>query len=115
MARNLKIGITFVVAAAGVILLLSRVAGGKEELEHLLTGDILNVTKGEIGQRMLVFDDMEPSEKVRVYDKGVDLNVDAHDDQTRRKILISYRTGDMYAPRLDRTEALAGVVTEVIK
>jgi len=49
------IGITFVVAGAAVILLLSRVAGGKEELEHLLTGDILNVTKGEIGQRVLVF------------------------------------------------------------
>jgi len=49
------IGITFVVAAAGVILLLSRVAGGKEELEHLLTGDILNVTRGEIGQRALLF------------------------------------------------------------
>jgi zinc/manganese transport system permease protein len=49
------IGITFVVAAAAVILLLSRVAGGKEELEHLLTGDILNVTRGEIGQRVLVF------------------------------------------------------------
>src|SRR5256714_13368399 len=49
------IGITFVVAAAGVILLLSRVAGGKEELEHLLTGDILNVTRGEIGQRTLLF------------------------------------------------------------
>jgi len=49
------IGITFVVAAAAVILLLSRVAGGKEELEHLLTGDILNVTRAEIGQRILVF------------------------------------------------------------
>ena len=49
------IGITFVVAAAGVILMLSRVAGGKEELEHLLTGDILNVTKGDIAQRLLVF------------------------------------------------------------
>ncbi|MEO8577715.1 MAG: metal ABC transporter permease [Gemmatimonadales bacterium] len=49
------IGITFVVAAAGVILLLSRVAGGKEELEHLLTGDILNVTKAEIAQRALLF------------------------------------------------------------
>ena len=49
------IGITFVVAAAGVILLLSRVQGGKEELEHLLTGDILNVTKGEVGQRAAVF------------------------------------------------------------
>lgn len=49
------IGITFVVAAAGVILLLSRVAGGKEELEHLLTGDILNVTMAEIGRRTALF------------------------------------------------------------
>jgi zinc/manganese transport system permease protein len=49
------IGITFVVAAAGVILMLSRVAGGKEELEHLLTGDILNVTANEIGRRTLLF------------------------------------------------------------
>jgi zinc/manganese transport system permease protein len=49
------IGITFVVAAAGVILLLSRVAGGKEELENLLTGDILNVTLMEVMQRVGVF------------------------------------------------------------
>ena len=49
------IGITFVVAAAGVILLLSRVSGGKEELEHLLTGDILNVTGGDVGKRALLF------------------------------------------------------------
>ncbi len=49
------IGITFVVAAAGVILLLSRVAGGKEELEHLLTGDILNVTGAEVAQRAGLF------------------------------------------------------------
>src|SRR5215208_7686039 len=49
------IGITYVVAAAAVILLLSRVAGGKEELEHLLTGDVLNVTSGEVGQRALLF------------------------------------------------------------
>jgi len=49
------IGITFVVAAAGVILLLSRVAGGKEELEHLLTGDILNVTAGDVVQRAVIF------------------------------------------------------------
>ncbi|NOT08187.1 MAG: metal ABC transporter permease [Gemmatimonadales bacterium] len=49
------IGITFVVAAAGVILLLSRVAGGKEELEHLLTGDILNVTAADVGQRAALF------------------------------------------------------------
>ena len=49
------IGITFVVAAAAVILLLSRVAGGKEELENLLTGDILNVNAGDVGQRAAIF------------------------------------------------------------
>ena len=49
------IGITFVVAAAAVILLLSRVAGGREELEHLLTGDVLNVTGVEVGQRAALF------------------------------------------------------------
>jgi predicted dehydrogenase len=61
-------------------------------------------------QRMLVYDDMEPSEKVRVYDKGVDLDV--KDDRAREQILVSYRTGDMYAPKLERGEALASVIRE---
>lgn len=61
-------------------------------------------------QRMLVFDDMDPSEKVRVYDKGVDFDV--QDDETRRQILVSYRTGDMHAPKLDRREALSLVAAE---
>ena len=73
------------------------------KIRHMLIGG---------SQRMLVFNDMEPSEKVLVYDKGVDLNLKVQDDQARRQILVSYRTGDMYAPKLDRTEALAGVVTE---
>jgi predicted dehydrogenase len=63
-------------------------------------------------QRMLVFDDMEPSEKVRVYDKGVDFAV--QDEQARRQILVSYRTGDMYSPKLDRREALSLVTQEFI-
>ena len=61
-------------------------------------------------QRMLVYDDTDPSEKLRVYDKGVDLDV--KDSDTRREILISYRTGDMHAPKLDRREALSLVVRE---
>ncbi len=73
------------------------------KIRHMLIGG---------SQRMLVFNDMEPSEKVLVYDKGVDLNLNVQDDQARRRILISYRTGDMYAPRLDRTEALSVVVHE---
>jgi predicted dehydrogenase len=73
------------------------------KIRHMLLGG---------SQRMLVFNDMEPSEKVLVYDKGVDVNVDGRDDLARQQILVSYRTGDMYAPKLDRTEALAGVVHE---
>jgi predicted dehydrogenase len=55
-------------------------------------------------QKMLTYDDMEPSEKVRVYDKGVDF--DPADDERRRQLLVSYRSGDMYAPNLERHEAL---------
>jgi predicted dehydrogenase len=61
-------------------------------------------------KRMLVYDDMNPSEKLRVYDKGVDFDV--QDEEIRRQILVSYRTGDMYAPKLDRREALALVCDE---
>jgi len=71
------------------------------KIRHMLLGG---------SQRMLVYDDMEPSEKVRVYDKGVDFDVPG--DEARRQILVSYRTGDMYAPKLDRREALALVVAE---
>ncbi len=73
------------------------------KIRHMLIGG---------SQRMLVFNDMEPSEKVLVYDKGIDLNLNEQDDQARRQILVSYRTGDMYAPKLDRAEALAGVICE---
>ena len=61
-------------------------------------------------QRMVVYDDTDPAEKVRVYDKGVD--VEATDRETRRQILVSYRTGDMYAPKFDRREALSLVAQE---
>lgn len=53
--------------------------------------------------RMIVFDDLEASEKVKVYDKGIVLgDPDRMDFEPR----VGYRTGDMWAPRLDVTEAL---------
>ena len=61
-------------------------------------------------QRMVVYDDTDPAEKVRVYDKGVD--VDVTDRETQRQIRVSYRTGDMYAPKFDRREALSLVAQE---
>jgi predicted dehydrogenase len=61
-------------------------------------------------RKMLVWDDNTPMEKLRVYDKGVDLR-DA-DPEARRDVLVSYRTGDMWAPTIDGREALGRMVGE---
>ena len=54
-------------------------------------------------KRMIRYDDLEPSEKIKVYDKGVSFTDDPRQIQEMR---IGYRTGDMWAPKLDVTEAL---------
>jgi predicted dehydrogenase len=59
-------------------------------------------------KKMILYDDMEPSEKIKVYDRGVDVG----DREDRQRALISYRLGDMWAPRLDGTEALRCVAAE---
>jgi predicted dehydrogenase len=55
-------------------------------------------------RRMIVYDDLEPSEKVKVYDRGVSVDGNGREDIYR--MLVAYRTGDMWAPHLDTTEAL---------
>ncbi|MBE2223196.1 MAG: Gfo/Idh/MocA family oxidoreductase [Anaerolineae bacterium] len=55
-------------------------------------------------KKMIVYDDLQPSEKVKVYNKGITLN--NNDNESRYQMLIGYRTGDMWAPHLDMTEAL---------
>ena len=57
-------------------------------------------------KKMIVYDDTEPSEKLRVYDKGIQLT----QGEGIYKTLIDYRTGDMYAPKLDQTEGLKTAV-----
>jgi predicted dehydrogenase len=54
-------------------------------------------------KQMIVYDDVEGSEKVKVYDRGITVNGNPEDVY---KILLSYRSGDMYGPKLDPTEAL---------
>lgn len=56
-------------------------------------------------EKMIVYDDIEPSEKIKVYDKGITLN-HRGPDESLHKLLVGYRTGDMWAPQLDGTEAL---------
>jgi len=55
-------------------------------------------------KKMIVYDDLEPSEKIKVYDKGVSFTEDEAKIQEMR---VGYRTGDMWAPKLVGTEALA--------
>ncbi len=55
-------------------------------------------------KKMLVFDDMESNEKVKIYDKGI--TVEQSDREAVYNTLIQYRVGDMWAPRIDATEAL---------
>ncbi len=54
-------------------------------------------------EKMILYDDLEPSEKLKVYDKGISVTPRQEDVY---KLLVSYRSGDMWAPRLDNTEAL---------
>ena len=53
-------------------------------------------------KKMLVWNDLEPTEKIRVYDKGVELET----QEGIYDLLVSYRSGDMWAPRVEQTEAL---------
>jgi predicted dehydrogenase len=62
-------------------------------------------------RKMLVFDDMEPSEKLKLYDSGAYLT--ASDEDVYRS-LVEYRTGDVLVPRLDKTEALAAECTNAL-
>ena len=55
-------------------------------------------------QKMIVFDDLDPSEKIKVYDKGITVN--GNDAESLYQKMIGYRTGDMWSPKLDITEAL---------
>jgi predicted dehydrogenase len=55
-------------------------------------------------RRMVMFDDLEGSEKLKVYDRGISVN---QNPENVYQMLIGYRTGDMWAPQLAVTEALS--------
>lgn len=56
-------------------------------------------------QQMILYDDIEPSEKIKVYNKGITID-NKNEEESVYQMLIGYRTGDMLAPQLSTTEAL---------
>jgi len=61
-------------------------------------------------EKMLVWNDLDNAEKIKVYDSGIKVKKEEAD--IREKLLISYRSGDVHAPRVDHTEALSLLVKE---
>ena len=59
-------------------------------------------------KKMIVFNDIEPTEKVNVYDRGYTVIP----DDEKKKVLIDYRLGDVTIPKIHLTEALNGVVKD---
>jgi predicted dehydrogenase len=58
-------------------------------------------------RKMVVYDDLEITEKIKIYDKGITVNSNGTEKSTADyKMLVGYRMGDMYAPNLELTEAL---------
>ncbi len=61
-------------------------------------------------KKMIVYDDMEPSEKIKIYDKGINVT----EPEKIHQLLIKYRVGDMLAPNISPTEALRLEVNDFI-
>lgn len=103
------------VSATGI----THVSGGHENIAYLtfffdgsLIGHVnvnwlapVKIRRTMIGgsRKMIVYDDLEPSEKVKVYDKGITVD---NGDASVYQLKIGYRAGDMWAPHLDIAEAL---------
>jgi len=54
-------------------------------------------------KKMLVWNDLEADEKIKVYDKGVSMSTNPGN---LHQLLVSYRSGDMWAPQIEQVEAL---------
>ncbi len=58
-------------------------------------------------KKMIVWDDTSPAERIKIYDKGVDVK-----ESDREDLLVRYRNGDAHIPSLENTEALLLMATE---
>lgn len=61
-------------------------------------------------KKMLVWNDLEPDEKIKIYDKGVQVKT----KEGKYSLLVDYRSGDMWAPKVEQTEALKLMAEEFV-
>lgn len=63
-------------------------------------------------KKMLVWDDLNPAESIKIYDTGIGIKMTTEDE--KRKFMISYRTGDIFIPKIDSSEPLSLVIQEFV-
>jgi predicted dehydrogenase len=61
-------------------------------------------------KKMIAYDDMEPSEKLKIYDTGYDYK----SEEEKNRILVDYRIGDIFVPKLETKEALLGMANDFV-
>lgn len=61
-------------------------------------------------RKMILYNDLEPTEKIKVYDTGYNYTT----DEEKKGILVDYRTGDIHVPKLNTSEALLGMANDFI-
>jgi predicted dehydrogenase len=100
---------------ACVAYLTVRLSGGAIAHAHVNWLSPTKIRTTIIGgsKRTLIWDDLNPSQRLSVFDRGVDVSSseDLGNDE-RRQAMISYRAGDMVAPALPEREALQSVMAE---
>jgi predicted dehydrogenase len=111
------------VSASGI----SHVPGGKEDIGYLtmffnssliahihvnwLAPVKIRTTLLGGSRKMIVYDELELSEKVKVYDRGITVNPSPDNIY---QLLVGYRSGDMWAPRLEASEALSVAIRHLL-
>jgi len=103
LAQNIEnIGILILRYASGLFVHINCSWVSPVKLRHMLIGG---------DRKMIVYDDLDGNEPVKIYDSGVV----ARTDEERSRLLYEYRAGDVYSPRIPQREALANLVADFTK
>ena len=97
-----NIGILILRYASGLFVHVNCSWVSPVKLRHMLIGG---------DRKMVVYDDLDANEPVKIYDSGVV----ARTDEERNRLLYEYRAGDVYSPRIPQKEALANLVADFVK
>ncbi len=103
LAQDIEnIGILVLRYASGLFVHINCSWVSPVKLRHMLIGG---------DRKMVVYDDLDGNEPVKIYDSGVV----ARTDEERNRLLYEYRAGDVYSPRIPQREALANLVADFVR